>query len=781
MPAGVELFNSVLNQLGSPALYSDVFANRPAFGFTGRLFISTDTNEIYRDTGTSWVLISSGGGGVNIYNSNGSLTAARTVTMANHPLTFEGGANVNRIIMSADNNVARIFSFRTAGTQRWAFRVDGNETGSNAGADWALRAYNDAGTFIFSPLSIRRRTGEIETFAEESITTAGASIIGLYTNSTGTYAGGLTTTGGNPQTSNFNIYTLASAGNVTFANSNLVGTTVNVIRAQVNNAGTVTFPASGTGGLRAATNFVSQLQYNTAAAAATYTRMANVHLQGVYEVSGGNTFTITNAHQLLINALNENAYTGAQLTITNRWGIYQDGATDGNYFAGVMQLGSTTSTGEQLQVTGTARVTQSAFIGTSSGGLVVGDTTLTAGTVLDVVGQNSAVPFLFGGNRIFLMGMKIYNANTTKSVVFILGEDRGTSATPFYIERYGSTHATTANRVDIVNAQNAPVTIWTNTTERMRITSGGDVGIGTATPASYGGAKFAVYSSSGTTLIGVASADTAGGAGLYLEGSSSVNNFAQLRQYSASTAGTIAGVNIAGAFAMFTSPTSTGPMLIVQQGAQPIVFGTNNTERLRITSGGNVLIGTTTDGGSKLQVVGNGASFGDGTNTFSIYFNTARAWEFKATGTGAGTALRLADTTGGKDFIIEDATSTNVSARFSNGTVVVSESNSGNFRIGSQSAGTGANLVYVQRTGTAPSTSPADCFQLYSADITAGNAAAHFRTEGGAVIKVYQETTGVAAATLVGGGGTNITDTDTFGGYTLQQVVQALRNQGLLA
>ncbi|NDD85710.1 hypothetical protein EBZ38_15720 [bacterium] len=74
MAAGIELYNDVLNQKGSPALYSDILANRPAFGFTGRLFISTDTNEIYRDTGTSWVLISGGGASVNIYNSNGSLT-----------------------------------------------------------------------------------------------------------------------------------------------------------------------------------------------------------------------------------------------------------------------------------------------------------------------------------------------------------------------------------------------------------------------------------------------------------------------------------------------------------------------------------------------------------------------------------------------------------------------------------------------------------------------------------------------------------------------------------
>ena len=67
------------------------------------------------------------------------------------------------------------------------------------------------------------------------------------------------------------------------------------------------------------------------------------------------------------------------------------------------------------------------------------------------------------------------------------------------------------------------------------------------------------------------------------------------------------------------------------------------------------------------------------------------------------------------------------------------------------------------------------------ADITAGNAAPHFRTEGGAVIKLYQQTTGVGSATRVGGGGTTLTDTDTFGGYTLRQIVQALQNAGFLS
>lgn len=46
---------------------------------------------------------------------------------------------------------------------------------------------------------------------------------------------------------------------------------------------------------------------------------------------------------------------------------------------------------------------------------------------------------------------------------------------------------------------------------------------------------------------------------------------------------------------------------------------------------------------------------------------------------------------------------------------------------------------------------------------------------------IVQPTTGVAAATRVPGGGATITDLDTFDGYTVNQIVKALRNTGLLA
>jgi len=47
--------------------------------------------------------------------------------------------------------------------------------------------------------------------------------------------------------------------------------------------------------------------------------------------------------------------------------------------------------------------------------------------------------------------------------------------------------------------------------------------------------------------------------------------------------------------------------------------------------------------------------------------------------------------------------------------------------------------------------------------------------------EIAQPTTAIAEATLVGNGGATITNTDTFGGYTLQQITQALKDLGLLA
>jgi hypothetical protein len=142
------------------------------------------------------------------------------------------------------------------------------------------------------------------------------------------------------------------------------------------------------------------------------------------------------------------------------------------------------------------------------------------------------------------------------------------------------------------------------------------------------------------------------------------------------------------------------------------------------------------------------------------------------------------DGTGGVSLTLK--TTTNTGATFvtfsksdnTNKVVITDQANVG---IGQATFGTSSKFVLAIANGTTPTTSPADAFQQYSADITAGNAAPHFKTENGNVIKLYQETTAVAASTFVSNTSLIANDTATFDGYTIGQVVKALRNLGILA
>jgi hypothetical protein len=88
---------NVLNQKGSPAIYTDTFANRPAPGYAGRLFVSSDTSAIYEDTGTAWTLIanvSSGAGTLQQVTTNGNTSNVGIVISA-------GGLSTNSLTDTA--------------------------------------------------------------------------------------------------------------------------------------------------------------------------------------------------------------------------------------------------------------------------------------------------------------------------------------------------------------------------------------------------------------------------------------------------------------------------------------------------------------------------------------------------------------------------------------------------------------------------------------------------------------------------------------------------------
>jgi hypothetical protein len=71
--SGVKVNNGVINYGGLPSGGSGLFAQRPAAGVVGRIFIASDTLLLYRDTGSSWATIG-GGGGITGSGSAGQAT-----------------------------------------------------------------------------------------------------------------------------------------------------------------------------------------------------------------------------------------------------------------------------------------------------------------------------------------------------------------------------------------------------------------------------------------------------------------------------------------------------------------------------------------------------------------------------------------------------------------------------------------------------------------------------------------------------------------------------------
>jgi len=213
-------------------------------------------------------------------------------------------------------------------------------------------------------------------------------------------------------------------------------------------------------------------------------------------------------------------------------------------------------------------------------------------------------------------------------------------------------------------------------------------------------------------------------------------------------------------------------------------FSNEEIIRLDGTNGGGITIKPLTTGTKSVAIgsVANGISmWTTGTNSHNFQIKNSFHNLFHVVGDPnvATATFRLGTIASNTNFF-------NIHGRNAGGTglttnPVFTVNSAGNFGNGAISFGTNAQFVFAQLNGVAPTTSPTDIYQQYSADITAGNAAPHFRTENGAIVKVYQETTAVVAAAFVANTSAIVDDTATFGGYTIGQVVAALKAQGLLA
>jgi len=202
------------------------------------------------------------------------------------------------------------------------------------------------------------------TFFSSLIPSTSASSFAVLGSNTLTFAAGFSSSNiGNVYSANGAINAQIFSGNATFAQANLASAMVNVNKIDFGSGGhTITMTQSTAPGIRAMTGVQNQIQF-TGSHNGTISHAAISQNLGFFRDTGSTrTLTITNAYSHLINPLDDY---GAGFTFTNRWGIYQAGASDKNYFAANSLFGTTTDAGFRVDVNGTARVS-SILVGEST-------------------------------------------------------------------------------------------------------------------------------------------------------------------------------------------------------------------------------------------------------------------------------------------------------------------------------------------------------------------------------------------------------------------------------
>ena len=305
---GLTVHFEVLNQLGTPMLYSSTLATRPAAGITGRIFYRTDSPfGIYRDNGTTWDLISSVG-------SSGAVTGSGVAT-----------------------------------------RVAYWDTTSSISSDANL--YFDATNYRLG-IGTSTPTSALNVLGTTTDTNTVTGITGLVTTATpnSSFSNNFTFNSGISTVASLNVITLVADNNLNYSGTNTINSTSYNTAALLRNiitfgtaAASISYTQST--GIRALSNKQSIYQQD-GANSGTISHYANLQIFGDQKLSTGLT-TFTNRYQILLNDYAEFA---AGNTYTNRWAIYQAGASNTNYFAGKIITGSTTISTYQLDVTGTARV-----------------------------------------------------------------------------------------------------------------------------------------------------------------------------------------------------------------------------------------------------------------------------------------------------------------------------------------------------------------------------------------------------------------------------------------
>lgn len=141
--------------------------------------LTNDAAESGSNAGSDFAMYSytDAGGYLNqvlkITRSTGAFTLTGDLTISKaSPNVYMSGAGTAQLRIRSTDSTARVMPdapagqaaqilFATAGSSRWALQKNGtSESGSNAGSDFVLYSYTDAGAYLSTPLTITRSTGK---------------------------------------------------------------------------------------------------------------------------------------------------------------------------------------------------------------------------------------------------------------------------------------------------------------------------------------------------------------------------------------------------------------------------------------------------------------------------------------------------------------------------------------------------------------------------------------------------------------------------------------------
>ena len=593
--------NGVLNQKNAPAIYEDIFANRPAAGFSGRIFISTDTSQIFVDNGTSWVLIANTGigstGNLQVVTTNGNTTSAGIVITA-------GGLTTNAITQASLTSGSVIFA--TTG---------GQLSQDNSNLFWDnTNKWLGIGVAPSSPLDIH--------------SSASASMLAL--NNTGGNASNIIFLNasvnkwriGNTNSNTFDLFNnQIGTTALSFSGSNSAATFINSITATslIKSGGTSSQFLKADGSVDSSSYITltslsgtTPLQYNSSTGAFSILQ-AGASQSGYLSSTDWNTFN-SKASLTAFSAttpLSYNSGTGAfsiQVANTGQSGYLTN--TDWNTFnnkQSALSLGNLTETSSSvLTIAGgtgavigsgtTIAVKQSSAI--QSGYLSSTDWNTfnnkqaALSNPITGTGVTNYVPKFNGttsltSSLLFDSGTYIGIGTTTPaasldvngSLTYIANFNNTTQDTRVSFSNAGTQNlqiSTSNSQINLYGVTNIPLLIYTNSTERMRISNAGNVGINTTSPA----AKLHVKS---------------------------VSEILRLETTSATGQNYLTFANASGEMGYIGYGSGvTNNFFIQNEQNTDTLFFTNSTERMRITNVGNVGINTSTPysgaNAAKLQV-----------------------------------------------------------------------------------------------------------------------------------------------------------------------------------